>query len=127
MKRGLLGLLLASGIALFVRDSHDRTHNAERRPTWQEVVAARPVYTEVPGWDGDPGIQAYRGDGQEGSVSARKHEFLEPCSLDTLKIVGTLRLGGQIYALVETRDGLVHRLTISSRGSLEAPRGACPK
>jgi Pilus assembly protein, PilP len=125
MKRGLVELLLAFGIALFVRDSHDRTNNAERRPTWQEILAAQSQDFIID--RGDPGIQAYRGDGQEGSVSARKHEFLEQCSLDTLKIVGTLRLGGQIYALVETRDGLVHRLTISSRGSLEAPRGVCPK
>jgi type IV pilus assembly protein PilP len=41
----------------------------------------------------------------------RNREFLEQYSLDTLKMVGTLRLGGQIYGLVETKDGLVHRVT----------------
>jgi Pilus assembly protein, PilP len=35
-------------------------------------------------------------------------------SLDTLKMVGTLRLGGQIYGLMETKDGLVHRLAIDN-------------
>jgi len=43
--------------------------------------------------------------------SKRNREFLEQYSLDTLKMVGTLRLGGQIYGLVETKDGLVHRVT----------------
>ena len=41
----------------------------------------------------------------------RSREFLEQYSLDTLRMVGTLRLGGQIYGLVETKDGLVHRVT----------------
>jgi type IV pilus assembly protein PilP len=41
----------------------------------------------------------------------RNREFLEQYSLDTLKMVGTLRLGGQMYGLVETKDGLVHRVT----------------
>ena len=41
----------------------------------------------------------------------RNREFLEQYSLDTLRMVGTLRLGGQIYGLVETKDGLVHRVT----------------
>jgi type IV pilus assembly protein PilP len=41
----------------------------------------------------------------------RNREFLEQYSLDTLKMVGTLRLGGNMYGLVETKDGLVHRVT----------------
>jgi type IV pilus assembly protein PilP len=41
----------------------------------------------------------------------RNREFLEQYSLDTLKMVGTLRLGGNIYGLVQTKDGLVHRVT----------------
>lgn len=41
----------------------------------------------------------------------RNREFLEQYSLDTLKMVGTLKLGGQMYGLVETKDGLVHRVT----------------
>ena len=43
--------------------------------------------------------------------SKRNREFLEQYSLDTLKMVGTLRLGSQMYGLVETKDGLVHRVT----------------
>jgi len=40
----------------------------------------------------------------------RNREFLEQFSLDTLKMVGTLDLGGHNYGLVQTRDGLVHRV-----------------
>ena len=42
--------------------------------------------------------------------SKRNREFLEQYSLDTLKMVGTLKLGGQTFGLVETKDGLVHRV-----------------
>ncbi|MBV8404888.1 MAG: pilus assembly protein PilP [Gammaproteobacteria bacterium] len=44
----------------------------------------------------------------------RNREFLEQYSLDTLKMVGTLRLSGQMYGLVETKDGLVHRVTVGN-------------
>ncbi len=43
--------------------------------------------------------------------SRRNREFLEQYSLDTLKMVGTLRLGGSMFGLVQTKDGLVHRVT----------------
>jgi type IV pilus assembly protein PilP len=42
----------------------------------------------------------------------RNREFLEQFSLDTLKMVGTLRLGGSMYGLVQTKDGLVHRVAL---------------
>jgi type IV pilus assembly protein PilP len=42
--------------------------------------------------------------------SRRNREFLEQFSLDTLKMVGTLDLGGHNYGLVQTQDGLVHRV-----------------
>jgi type IV pilus assembly protein PilP len=44
----------------------------------------------------------------------RNREFLEQYSLDTLKMVGTLRLGGSIYGLVQTKDGLVHRVSMGN-------------
>ena len=40
----------------------------------------------------------------------RPREYLEQFPLDTLKMVGTLRLGGGNYALVQTKDGLIHRV-----------------
>ena len=42
--------------------------------------------------------------------SKRNREFLEQFPLDTLKMVGTLKLNGQMYGLVQTKDGLVHRV-----------------
>ena len=40
----------------------------------------------------------------------RNREFLEQFPLDTLKMVGTLKLNGATYALVQTKDGLVNRV-----------------
>jgi type IV pilus assembly protein PilP len=40
----------------------------------------------------------------------RNREFLEQFSLDTLKMVGTLRIDTRVYGLVQTKDGLVHRV-----------------
>jgi len=44
--------------------------------------------------------------------SHRNREYLEQFSLDTLKMVGTLNLGGNSYGLVQTRDGRVHRVVV---------------
>ena len=41
----------------------------------------------------------------------RNREFLEQYSLDTMKMVGSMQQNGQIYGLVQTKDGLVHRVT----------------
>lgn len=40
----------------------------------------------------------------------RPREFLEQFPLDTLEMVGILELGGRTYGLVQTQDGLVHRV-----------------
>jgi type IV pilus assembly protein PilP len=40
----------------------------------------------------------------------RSREFLEQFPLDTLRMVGTLRLGETNYGLVQTSDGLIHRV-----------------
>jgi type IV pilus assembly protein PilP len=58
----------------------------------------------VPGGAGGPGAAGVRPDVK------RNREFLEQFSLDTLKMVGTLRLTGTHYGLVQTKDGLVHRV-----------------
>jgi len=42
--------------------------------------------------------------------SNRPREFLEQFSLDTLRMVGTVKLKGRLYGLVQTNDGLVHRV-----------------
>jgi type IV pilus assembly protein PilP len=40
----------------------------------------------------------------------RNREFLEGFSLDTLKMVGTFKVGGNFYGLVQSRDGLVSKV-----------------
>jgi type IV pilus assembly protein PilP len=44
----------------------------------------------------------------------RNREFLEQYSLDTMRMVGTIQQGGQMYGLVQTKDGLVHRVVIGN-------------
>ena len=58
----------------------------------------------IPGGARNGGPQGVRPD------SKRNREFLEQFSLDTLTMVGTMRLGSGNYGLIKTRDGLVHRV-----------------
>ncbi|MEJ0099092.1 MAG: pilus assembly protein PilP [Pseudomonadota bacterium] len=58
----------------------------------------------VPGGSGDSSSPSVRPD------SKRNREFLEAFALDTLKMVGTMRISGQYYGLVRASDGLVHRV-----------------
>lgn len=44
----------------------------------------------------------------------RPRQFLEQFSLDTLKMVGTLHMGSDTYGLVQTKDGIVHRVTVGN-------------
>jgi len=58
-----------------------------------------------------PASQSMSG-GQAGlRPSARRNrEFLEGFSLDTLKMVGTFKVGSSFYGLVQSKDGLVHKV-----------------
>jgi len=58
----------------------------------------------VPGGSGASGVAGLRPDNH------RNRELLEQFSLDTLKMVGTLNLGGKHFGLVHARDGRVHRV-----------------
>jgi type IV pilus assembly protein PilP len=57
-----------------------------------------------------PGGSGASGTGNLRPDSRRNREFLEQFSLDTLRMVGTLRLADRTYGLVKTKDGLVHRV-----------------
>ena len=58
-----------------------------------------------------PGTENSRRTGAEhGPDLAREREFLEHYSLDALRMVGSLRHTSGFYALMQTPDGLVHRL-----------------
>ena len=40
----------------------------------------------------------------------RPAEFLESFPLDTLRMVGTLDINETVYGLIQTSDGLIHRV-----------------
>jgi type IV pilus assembly protein PilP len=44
----------------------------------------------------------------------RNREFLEQFSLDTLKMVGTLKQGGANFGLVRVADGRVHKVAVGN-------------
>jgi type IV pilus assembly protein PilP len=56
-----------------------------------------------------PQTQERVGDGPA-PVKNRNKEYLEQFPLDTLSMVGTLEREGRTYGLVQTQDGLVHRV-----------------
>ena len=77
----------------------------EMRPAQTFVYADTQMRSPfMPGGTGGANAAGVRPDAK------RNREFLEQFSLDTLKMVGTLKLGGQTYGLIETKDGLVHRV-----------------
>jgi type IV pilus assembly protein PilP len=56
------------------------------------------------------GPNANNGLAKERAASHRNREFLEGFSLDTLKMVGTFKVGNNFYGLVQSKDGLVHKV-----------------
>lgn len=58
----------------------------------------------LPGGSGSASAQGVRPD------SNRRRETLERYSLDSMRMVGTLEMDGRNYGLVQTKDGLVHRV-----------------
>jgi type IV pilus assembly protein PilP len=56
-----------------------------------------------------PGPQPRDAAGNEGT---RPREFLEWFPLDTLKMVGTLKVSGKLYGLVQTKDARVFRVSV---------------
>ena len=55
--------------------------------------------------------QSANSNGQNLRPSTRRNrEFLEGFSLDTLKMVGTFKVGNSFYGLVQSKDGLVHKV-----------------
>jgi type IV pilus assembly protein PilP len=63
-----------------------------------------PFLPGVPGGASGPGGSNVRPD------SRRNRETLESFSLDQLRMVGTLNIGGKVYGLVKVKEGLVHRV-----------------
>ncbi len=63
-----------------------------------------PFVPDAPQAAGGPSASGVR------PIQDRSREFLEQFPLDTLRMVGTLELGGVNYGLIQTSDGLIHRV-----------------
>jgi type IV pilus assembly protein PilP len=61
-----------------------------------------------------PDLPAARADSGVRPDADRRREFLEGFPLDTLRMVGTLTIGGSYYGLVQTSDRLIHRVVVGN-------------
>jgi type IV pilus assembly protein PilP len=116
------GLALAALAGCSSRDAElDEFIEATRKETGGDVAPlpeVRPYqsFTYAAMEKRSPFMPALGGAGGGGANSAlrpdskRNREFLEGFSLDTLRMVGTLKLSGKTFGLVKTKDGLVHRV-----------------
>jgi type IV pilus assembly protein PilP len=50
----------------------------------------------------------------QGPDPNRPREFLEQFPLDTMHMVGTLTVGGGTFGLLQTADGLIHRVSVGN-------------
>jgi type IV pilus assembly protein PilP len=73
---------------------------------YDQAGARSPFVPDAP--SAGPGAGGVRPDAE------RRREFLESFPLDTLRMVGTVRMGGRLYGLVQGSDKLVHRVTVAN-------------
>ncbi|MGH8397196.1 MAG: pilus assembly protein PilP [Gammaproteobacteria bacterium] len=65
-----------------------------------------------------PQLQSYANSGGVGNTKGlhpdfnRPHEYLEQFPLDSLKMMGTMTIKGDMYALIRDGDGVVHRVGV---------------
>ena len=59
---------------------------------------------------------------QQRQAPSRPREFLEQFPLDALRMVGTLETQGESFGLVQTSDGLIHRVAVGHRLGLNEGR-----
>ena len=113
---GLAGALALSGCSDGLGDLRTEIEKAKQRPGGRikPLPEVKPyVSHEYQMADRrSPFLQSLAGENPSGPRPdvQRPREHLEQFPLDTLKMVGTLKLGGGNYGLVQTRDGLIHRV-----------------
>lgn len=119
IKRTLPLLVLAIAAGCSSRDSDLDQFIAQTKQEQPGGVKALPEikpyesYSYTVQAERSPFVPGGRGDAASASVRPdikRNREFLEQFSLDTLQMVGTMRISGRNYGLVKARDGLVHRV-----------------
>ena len=86
------------------------------------AVRPAPVFVYEPGGRRSPfmpetPIAAVRADSepQQRQTPNRPREYLEQFPLDALRMVGTLETQGESFGLVQTADGLIHRVAVGHR------------
>jgi type IV pilus assembly protein PilP len=113
---GLAGSLLLGGCSDDLDDLRVEIEKAKARPGGriQPLPEVKPYLSHEYGMTErrSPFLQSLAGENPTGPRPdvKRAREYLEQFPLDTLRMVGTLRLGGAQYGLVQTRDGLIHRV-----------------
>ena len=113
---GLAGALLLGGCSGSTDELKAEIEKAKQRPGGriQPLPEVKPYIShEYQMADRrSPFLQSLAGENAGGPRPdvQRAREYLEQFPLDTLKMVGTLRLGNSYYGLLQTRDGLIHRV-----------------
>ena len=113
---GLAGTLLLGGCSGDLDELRIDIEKAKQRPGGhiQPLPEVKPYIShEYEMADSrSPFLQSLAGENPSGPRPdvQRAREYLEQFPLDTLKMVGTLRLGDAYYGLLQTRDGLIHRV-----------------
>ena len=113
---GLAGSLLLSGCSGDLDELQGEIQKAKNRPGGriQPLPEVKPYISHEyeMAEKRSPFLQSLAGENPSGPRPdiQRPREYLEQFPLDTLKMVGTLRLGGSYFGLVQTRDGLIHRV-----------------
>lgn len=113
---GLAGALLSAGCSDGLDDLRADIEKAKQRPGGriQPLPEVKPYIShEYQMADRrSPFLQSFAGENPTGPRPdiQRPREYLEQFPLDTLRMVGTLNLGAAHYGLVQTRDGMIHRV-----------------
>ena len=112
----LLAALALAGCGADLGELRAKVEQAKQRPGGRieplPEVAPYESYAYSKAGQRSPFLQTLGGDRGSGPRpdTKRAREYLEQFPLDTLKMVGTLELGGARYGLVQTKDGLIHRV-----------------
>jgi len=113
---GLAGTLLLGACSGDLDELQANIEKAKQRPGGRikSLPEVKPYVSHEYGMADhrSPFLQSLAGENPSGPRPdiQRAREYLEQFPLDTLKMVGTLRLGNSYFGLLQTRDGLIHRV-----------------
>ena len=86
----------------------------EIKPTPTFVYQAEEQGLRSPFLPDTPQVRVDNPDAVRGPDPNRPREFLEQFPLDTLRMVGTLAVADGAFGLVQTADGLIHRVRVGN-------------